>query len=245
MTKEKWGLDAFWLRMLACVAMLSDHAWALIVSGNVWMTFFGRIAMPIFAFQLVEGFFHTHDLKKYILRILIFALITEIPFNLMMGSSVIFPFHQNILFTFLIALLAMAAMEKVRRKYSLWGSVFACIGITALSSLAATIFMCDYFGFGVLTVLVFYFFREFRFAWAAQLAAMFVIHWIMMEGLFIPVTIGGFLLEIPQQAFALFALIPIWLYNGKKGYATKWSRLAFYSFYPVHMLVLWLILSLR
>lgn len=245
MIKEKWGIDAFWLRILACIAMLCDHVWAMMISGNFWMTCFGRIAMPIFAFQLVEGFFHTHNLKKYILRMFLFAILTEIPFNLMMGSSIIYPFHQNILFTFLIALLAMAAMQKVREKAQWWIAVPACMGITLLASAIATVFMTDYFGFGVLTVLIFYFLRNFRFAWAAQLAAMFAIHWSMMGGRVIPVAVGSFFFEIPEQAFALLALIPIWLYNGKKGFATKWSQLAFYSFYPVHMLVLWLILNLK
>ena len=74
------------LHIIAMILMLCDHLWGTIVPGNDWLTCIGRISFPMFAFMIVEGYFHTSNLKNYVKRLLIFALISEIPFNLAMGS---------------------------------------------------------------------------------------------------------------------------------------------------------------
>ena len=115
-TKTKRCLDSLTLKLLAMALMLCDHLWATVLPGVMWLTAVGRIAFPIFAFQVAEGFQRTHDRKKYLLRMLVFALISEIPFNYLYYSSPVFPFHQNVMFTFFIALLLMLGLEKVRSK---------------------------------------------------------------------------------------------------------------------------------
>ena len=116
LTKTKGCLDSLTLKLLAMALMLCDHLWATVLPGWMWLTHIGRIAFPIFAFQVAEGFQRTHDRKKYLLRMLVFALISEIPFNYLYYSSPVFPFHQNVMFTFFIALLLMLGLEKVRSK---------------------------------------------------------------------------------------------------------------------------------
>ena len=70
------GMDAMTLRLLAILCMVLDHLWATLVPGSDWMTFLGRLAFPIFAFQISEGFFHTADVRRYAKRLLLFAIIS-------------------------------------------------------------------------------------------------------------------------------------------------------------------------
>ena len=105
------GISAMTLRLVAITCMLLDHLWATLVPGSDWMTFLGRLAFPIFAFQIAEGFFHTADVKRYAKRLLLFALLSEIPFDLIQASTVFFPFHQNVLFTLLLGLWAISALD--------------------------------------------------------------------------------------------------------------------------------------
>ena len=106
MNKEKFRIEttSFSLHIMAMLFMLCDHLWGTIISGNDWLTCVGRLAFPIYAFMIAEGYFHTKDLKKYVKRLLLFAVISEIPFNLMTGSRLFYPIHQNVLWTFLISL---------------------------------------------------------------------------------------------------------------------------------------------
>ena len=102
------------LKIIAMILMLLDHLWATFVPDNQWMTLVGRMAFPIFAFLIVEGYFHTSDYKKYIKRLLIFGLISEIPFNLIYAGSLIFPFHQNVMFTLALGLLIISEIDKIK-----------------------------------------------------------------------------------------------------------------------------------
>ncbi len=104
MKKYRFDISSAGLHILAMTFMLLDHMWATVTPGQEWMTCVGRMAFPIFAFMIVEGYFHTHDLKKYLLRMVAFALISEVPFDLMYEGLAFYPYHQNVMWTFLIAL---------------------------------------------------------------------------------------------------------------------------------------------
>ena len=233
------GISSFMLHIIAMLLMLCDHLWATILSQYGWLTWVGRLAYPIFAFMLVEDYFHTHNLKKYLGRLLFWALLSELPFNLMYGGSLIYPFHQNVLWTFLLGLLCITVIEKTRHK----GKPLLTLVVFLLSAVAGYILgfltMVDYFGFGIWMVLIFYLFRG-RNWWCflGQFAGLYWINVVLIGGLSVPVQIFGHEIFIVQQSMACLALIPIWLYKGKQGPHNQIIQTGFYAFYPVHMLIL-------
>ena len=263
----KKGISSATLHILAMIFMLLDHMWATVLSYN-WMTCVGRIAFPIFAFMIVEGLYHTKNLKKYVLRLLAFALISEIPFNLMYGQQLFYPMHQNVLWTFLLALGGMWLMEKAKTKGKPWLTVLSSFAICVLGLLLGYILFVDYYGCGILTVFVFYFFnrnqddnfithflekiglarkdgsKRLLWTWICLLGQFLCLYYINVEilgGFYYNVEIFGLKFELVQQCLALIALIPIWLYRGKQGYHAKWFQYFNYGFYPAHCLILALI----
>lgn len=246
MKSAKYNISSAGLHILAMALMLCDHLWATIIPGNNWLTCIGRLAYPIFAFMLVEGYFHTRNLKRYAMRLLAFALISEIPFNLMYSSSIIYPFHQNVIWTLLIGMGMIYLNEK-----ALTGGKPIVIGLTRvgtvfLGALLGLVTFSDYNAAGVLMILIFYFFRGGNWwCYAGQLAGLYYINFEMLKGLVFPVTLLGRSFEIPQQGLAIFALVFIWLYRGRKGLSSKWFQQLCYWFYPAHMILLWLIRYLK
>jgi len=242
--KITFETTSFSLHILAMACMLLDHLWGTVVPGNDWMTCVGRMAFPIFAFMIVEGYFHTGNLRRYVLRLLFFALLSEIPFNLVIGGGVFYPFHQNVLWTFLIAIAAIACNERAARTGKLWIRILVGVLSTALGALAGLFTLVDYYHVGVLTVLVFYFLRGN--AWwqrAAQLICLWYLNVEMLGGRFYELELMGETVEIVQQGFALLALLPIWLYRGAQGYYSKTVKKIYYLFYPLHLLVLGILMQ--
>ena len=229
MEKKHFPLNAVHLRYLALGLMLLDHLWGTVVSGNDWMTCLGRMALPIFAFQAAEGYANTSNFKQYCKRLLLFGLLSEIPFNLMIMSSWIYPFHQNAMFTMLLGILALRSVDKARQ--GTWAWLLGTLGCCLLGAIT----LVDFGAYGVAMVLLFGLFRNRPGEKLLQFLGMVLINVILMEGRMMIV----FGREIPQQSFAVLALILIWLYNGEKGNRSKALQLGFYLFYPVHMIVLY------
>ena len=228
------------LKIIAMILMLLDHMWGTIIPGNQWMTLVGRMAFPIFAFLIVEGYIHTSDYKKYIKRLLIFGLLSEIPFNLIYTGSIIFPFHQNVLFTLVLGLLIIHEIDKIINNKEIKLRVKSILKIL-LFLLITIIGFVDYGITGVLTIVVFYLFREFKFAWLGQLISLILLYIVFFKGQSIIINIFNYEYFLPIQGMGVLSLILIWLYNGKKGNNSKLLKYIFYSFYPVHMLMLYLI----
>ena len=235
-------ITSMMLHIIAMICMLCDHLWATVIPGNDWLTCIGRIAFPIFAFLIVEGYFYTHNLKKYIGWLFIFAIISEIPFNLLMGSSIFYPIHQNVLWTFLIGIGLIYINEKIKKKNSIWLKVATIIASIAVAFIAGLVTMVDYNYAGVFTILVFYFFRG-RNWWnfCAQFLLLSYINIEVLSGYSYEILLFGNTYYLVRQGFALFALFFIWLYRGKQGVYNNIIKGIYYGFYPVHLLCLVLI----
>lgn len=240
----KMDLSAAALHILAMAFMLMDHLWATLLPAQECLTCVGRIAFPIFAFMAVEGYFHTHNLKKYLLRMLIFAVISEVPFDLMYGGTWFYPVHQNVIWTLMMGLVGIHLMESVRKKKSTFVYILVSAIVVILGGLLGTLSMVDYYGIGVLTVFIFYFFRGRK--WWCLLGQMLALYWVnveMLGGLMYPIRLFGMEFELCQQGLALLALLPIWLYRGRHGYHSKPFQYFCYAFYPIHMLVIVFVLN--
>lgn len=256
--KQIGGLSSAALHIMAMIFMLIDHMWATVLAYP-WMSCVGRIAFPIFAFMIVEGYDHTSNLKKYMKRLLIFALISEIPFNMMYGGQLFYPVHNNVLWTLLIAICGMIVMDKVRKKGKLLLTAVTYVGVCLIGMFLGYALFVDIYGCGVVTVLIFFIFdrnREDNIAvklfknskdpqkiWKiicliGQFCCLYYINVEILGGFYYNVNILGHNFELVQQGLALLALIPIWLYRGRQGYHAKWFQYFCYAFYPAHCFVL-------
>lgn len=241
---KNFELTAAVLHIIAMTLMLMDHLWATLLPAREWLTCAGRVAFPIFAFMAVEGYFHTRSFKKYILRMLLFAVLSEIPFDLMYGGTWFYPVHQSVLWTFLLGLLGVWLMEQVRKKGKTWMYLLVCVLVVPAGLVLGTLCMVDYYGVGVLTVFVFYFLHGRKWwCFLGQLAALYWLNVELLGGLMYPVQLFGMEFELCQQGLALLALIPIWLYRGRQGYHSKPFQYLCYAFYPVHILLLVVVLN--
>lgn len=210
------GLNSFQLKCIAVVTMIIDHTGAILFPGNLMFRYIGRISFPIFAFLLVEGFFHTKDIKKYMLRLGIFAILSEIPYDLAFRRVILEFEHQNVFFTLLIGVIMMYALEKCPE--------WPVKAVEVLLAMWFAVFLgTDYQFKGILLIAVYYFLRKRKWT-KIGLGA-----------------IWNFLWNRNIQMYGALASIPIAFYNGQRGASMKYF---FYVFYPLHLLVLYSIFRL-
>ena len=223
--KEKFTLNKLTLQIIAMATMLIDHIGVALLPYTI-LRCIGRLAFPIFAYFIAEGFARTRDWKRYLLRMAIFAVIAEIPFNLVAGGTLLFPLHQNVMFTFCIALLFLRCLDILRQRHGgtlLWAVdiVLVCL----VGYVAGRLLHVDYEGWGVLLVLGFSLCREFPgyYRYGGELLCMVT---------FAVIGLGGI------EALSLLSLPLLWLYHGEQGPHSKPIQYACYAFYPVHLAVI-------
>ena len=229
-------LNGFHLKLIAICTMFIDHMGYTLFPGVLWLRCVGRVAFPIFCFLIAEGCVHTHDRKKYALRLLLFALLSEIPFNLMNSGAVWDRYHQNVLWTLLAGALLCWLMD-----WALKNRRALAFVLTVLVMLAAFFLLerlnTDYGGWGMLLVVMFYGVHR-----APGGAVSKMIAQTMGLAFFSIAAMGGY---VSIELWSLVSLVPIWLYNGRRGFSPKAVQYGFYAFYPVHILVLSLIAIYR
>lgn len=239
--KQKFPPNCLTGNALKCIAvftMLIDHIGALIVekgilcsydidrmmaileteSGIRWYLFdivlrsIGRLAFPIFCFLLVEGFLHTRNEMKYAGNLLLFAFISEIPFDLAFFDTPFFMGAQNVYFTLFFGVTMMHFLKK--QESNSWMQAV----IVAVACVCAFLFKCDYMHWGILMIASFYLFRNMRFRQ------------------FLTAGIAAAISSLTLFGTAVLSLLPIACYNGRRGRLR--AKYFFYIFYPMHIILL-------
>ena len=207
------GLNTFALKMIAISSMLIDHMGAVLFPQHEWMRLVGRLAFPIFAYLLVEGIFYTKDMKKYMLRLGAFALISEVPFDLAFFGTPLEFSHQNVFFTLFLGVFMFWLMLRTPVR---WKHYLILCAVVIVADLLYT----DYGSWGILMMVAFYELRDRKWMKLAMVA-------------FINVCLMGY-----SQVYAAFAMIPVAFHNRQLGPKMK---MFFYVFYPAHLIILYLI----
>lgn len=244
----KKGISQEGLKLIACLTMLIDHIGyeilyplyasvsaasaadmpeiRLLYRAYLLSRCIGRIAFPIFAFLLVEGVHHTRNRKKYAIRLVIGALLAEIPFDLVVSGKTVWH-QQSVMVTLLLGFCAVLAMERCRSLG--WKPVVAIP-----FALAAEMLRSDYGWTGVALVVLFELSRQMYSPNLVRTGGMIVLFHYTASRIF---HIGNF--SLPMQVLGALSMLFIGKYDGRKVTASKAAQWAFYLFYPVHLLVLW------
>ncbi len=194
----------------------------------------GRLAFPLFAFLIAEGFCRTRSFRRYLLRLLLCAALSEVPFTLLRSGGPVDPAHQNVLWTFCIALAVLWCMEQARQMPGRTARYAVCAASVLAGWMLGMYLRTDYGGWGVVTVILLALCRGRDGEWLAMLAGLVCINGVCLAGQVIHLGPLGF----PMQLLAGLAIVPISLYDGRRGPGGRGVQLAFYAFYPVHMLIL-------
>ena len=218
------------LKLIAIISMLADHVnkaliYPYLESNHGFLAFIsdvfdiiGRIAFPLFCFMLVEGYFKTRNRKKYLLNLLLFGVISEVPFDMFTTASFFNMNWNNVMFTLALVLVTVWIIDTLKEKMqkrpkALWYLV--SILIVLVMCIVSMSLSLDYEHHAILIGYFFYLFHDMPvFAIPFGYASMFKEPWALL----------GFGLTLT--------------YNGERG---KQHKMLYYWFYPVHLLILGLL----
>lgn len=235
-------MTSFVLKIIALITMFIDHISYPLYGGSIVLNSIGRVAFPIFAFQISEGFIHTKNIKKYLLRLGIFAIISQVPFQLF-HFKFIDPntIALNVFFTLFFGLLSICIFDYIKNCFKKMQNynknlhldlIFGLI-CTVLIAIVAEFLNTDYGFWGVIVVFMFYFFKENKLAMIISFITLCIIKY--------GIQIIDYGFSIYYVIFCLCTILPIIfisLYKGKQGKKIKYLL---YFFYPAHLLLLYLI----
>lgn len=178
----------------------------------------GRLAFPIFCFFLVEGFLKTHNIKKYTLRLLIFAIVSEIPFDLGLYRKVIYTNHQNVMFTLLAGLIMLIIIKYVLE---------SIIGLSDITKWICV--FCTVVGFADLTFIMK---TDYSFKGILIIAALYLLRRTGALRLLAGAAITAW------SKYAPISFLLMYFYDPEVKPRFKYF---FYLFYPAHLLLIFLI----
>lgn len=219
------GIPQEGLKAIAALSMLLDHG-AAVLGGSPWLRICGRLAFPIYCFLLTEGVKHTGSPKRYLLRLLLLALISEPIYDWVLYPGAAPWLHQNVLWTLALGCGMLLGMSKTSAPE---GKLL----LVVLFALAAQLMGESYGSNGILTIALFALSAGQTGQTPLRWLALLGINWLMGS---METSVLGW--TIPIQPFAVLAMIPISLYSGEKRTASPVLAWGFYLFYPLHLVVL-------
>lgn len=210
------------LKLLACVTMLIDHIGAIFFPAAQWLRIIGRLSFPLYAFLLAEGIHYTRNSLKYGMRLLLVAILTELPYDLLFRGQ--FTWAKNsVMITLLLGFFGGIASKQ----FSNWLKYLAPLPFILLGRFANG----TYGMYGVVMIVMFQLTRGFPHTKAVQFLLMILLSLRM----------AGFPGRLGTQVYAIAAMLPIFLYSGEKRSHSKALQWAFTLFYPLHIVILLLI----
>lgn len=238
-------MSSFIIKIIAIISMICDHSSDALIGHLSFFNIIGRIAFPLFCFQLVIGYKNTKNVEKYLLRLFIFALISQIPFSLFIYSFTGNFAMLNIFFTLAIGLLSMYVLDKVNNKW-------LAIVIDIFLILLAEFIQVDYGGFGICLILaIFVFYKDKNskatinntlkeneiFLLGLKNNFLFTVVYFILcfTRYFMYFYTTSASIVIAEILATFLPIIFMFLYNGKKGPSMKYF---FYGFYPIHLIIL-------
>lgn len=240
-TIKKFRISANALKIIAIFSMITDHVGFVFFPHELMFRYIGRIAFPIYCFLLTEGFFHTRSIYRYLARMGLFAVLSEIPFNLGLYHVLIYQSNINVFFTLFLGLLVMYLSDLLYHKTDSQtvGMVFCLLGMIAAERIGS-----DYGAMGILVIYIFYLSYRGRNFGTARSKFLTTLCMMLFEAFL-------FAIEGPVEIYAVFSIFFILLYSGEKN-GRVWEKLHlekfnlfikyfFYAVYPLHLIVLWLI----
>lgn len=237
-------MTSFVIKMIAIFSMFCDHLSDSLIGHFTFLNVIGRIAFPLFAFQIVIGYKHTSNIKKYLLRLFVFEIVSQIPFQIFITNYTGERFNLNIFFTLACGLISLIVINK-RFTKNIYIDTIIRFALISTICVISQVLNFDYGAIGILTILLIYY--TYPCIWSEGKKT---IEYRKIPLLFL----GAMCLELIEyrdilvqgqkttfiQIFVAL-LLPIFImlaYNGEKGKSLKYF---FYAFYPIHLIILELI----
>lgn len=225
-------MRTFDIKIVAIVTMIIDHIGLFFFPDKIFLRAIGRLSFPLFSWLIANGAYYSHNIKRYLIRIFILALISEVPFLLVKSQKDYSPWFLNVLFTLFLGLLAISIIKKTADR-RIW------FVITGACALVAEIFRAEYGMVGVLSIISFYlFFNNIKYLVLSQICIYIApyfagILWAAYYGTRV-ITDAGWYIGL----LGLSSLLFISLYNRKEGPKVKYL---FYAFYPLQYTAIFLL----
>ena len=232
---DKKGYSTFILRLIAYAITIAGIVFTINGQSNIEsLNYLSWVAYPIYAYLLAMGFDLTSNKIKYFVRMLIFTLIAEIPYNFYTSGKILNINAQNGMFTLTAALALLIIIDFVYRKTNnIVVTAACCYGLGYGAFWTLRHFNCEFYSFGVMIVIMFYVSRHVKYSKILQLVFFAILTLAITSEKSINIILGSYQYSFPFRIFGFIALILIWFSAEKRGPNSLPVKISMYCFYPL------------